>query len=259
MGSPSIELDQDLVALLEELRRPAKEAARELIVLELYRQGEISSGRAAQLLGMERADFIHHASAQGIQYLQLTAEELRREIDDSRLLWVPVVSNSSPLIAFAAIGELGLLSALFESVLIPPAVAQEIAPSIPTLPSWLRIQRLTGPLPDAVRRRSLGDGEREALALALEIRAERIILDDRAARRAAEELSLHIIGTAGILLIAKRHALIPRVRPFLDSLVKKSFFIGSDLYDECLRQADEQDSWSKSNCRSTVLEPRKGE
>jgi predicted nucleic acid-binding protein len=152
---------------------------------------------------------------------------------------VPAVSNSSPLIAFAAIGELDLLPALFESVLVPHAVAQEVAPSIPTLPSWIRIQRLTGPLPDAVRRRSLGDGEREALAL--EIWAEQVILDDRAARRVAEELSLHIIGTAGILLIAKRHALIPRVRPYLDSLVKKSFFIGPDLYDECLRQADEQD------------------
>jgi predicted HTH domain antitoxin len=52
----------------------------------LYRQGEVSSGRAAQLLGMERADFIRHASAQGIPYLQLTPEELRREIDDSRSL-----------------------------------------------------------------------------------------------------------------------------------------------------------------------------
>ena len=86
MGAASVELDEDLVALLEELRRPAKEAARELIVLELYRQGEVSSGRAAQLLGMDRGDFIRHASARGIPYLQLTEEELRREIEDIRSL-----------------------------------------------------------------------------------------------------------------------------------------------------------------------------
>ncbi len=86
MGVAAVELDQDLVALLEELQRPVKETARELIVLELYRQGELSSGRSAQLLGMERADFIRHASAQGIPYFQLRGDELRQEIDASNKL-----------------------------------------------------------------------------------------------------------------------------------------------------------------------------
>ena len=84
MGAVQVELGQDLVGLLEELHRPVKEAARELIVLELYRQGEVSSGRAAELLGMQRGDFIHYASARGIPYLQLSGEELRREAEDSR-------------------------------------------------------------------------------------------------------------------------------------------------------------------------------
>ena len=81
MGTVPVELDQDLVDLLEELQRPAKEAARELIVLELYRQGEVSSGRAAQLLGMDREDFIRYASKQGIPYFQLEGDELQRELD----------------------------------------------------------------------------------------------------------------------------------------------------------------------------------
>jgi predicted HTH domain antitoxin len=81
MGTLPVELDQDLVALLEELQRPAKQAARELIVLELYRQGEVSSGRAAQLLGMEREKFIRHASEQGIPHFQLEGEELQRELE----------------------------------------------------------------------------------------------------------------------------------------------------------------------------------
>jgi predicted HTH domain antitoxin len=81
MGAIPVELDQDLVALLEELQRPAKRAARELIVLELYRQGEVSSGRAAKLLGMEREDFIRYASKQGIPYFQLKGDELQRELD----------------------------------------------------------------------------------------------------------------------------------------------------------------------------------
>jgi predicted HTH domain antitoxin len=81
MGTIPVELDQDLVALLEELQRPAKETARELIVLELYRQGDVSSGRAAQLLGMDREEFIGYASKQGIPYFQLEDEELRRELE----------------------------------------------------------------------------------------------------------------------------------------------------------------------------------
>lgn len=84
MGPVQVELDQDLVAVLEELHRPVKEAARELIVLELYRQGELSSGKAAQLLGLEREDFIRRASAQGIPYFQLRGEDLRRELDASK-------------------------------------------------------------------------------------------------------------------------------------------------------------------------------
>ena len=93
-----------------------------------------------------------------------------------------VVSNSSPLIALARIQRLDLLPAIFESVLIPPAVAREILPSIPVLPTWIRIQA-PGVLPPAsLLRRRLGDGEWEALALAIELRADWIILDDLPAR-----------------------------------------------------------------------------
>lgn len=86
MQTLRVQLDQDLVELLEELQRPAKQAARELIVLELYRQGEVSSGRAAQLLGKEREEFIRYASDKGISYFQLDSDELRRERDTLKKL-----------------------------------------------------------------------------------------------------------------------------------------------------------------------------
>ena len=114
---------------------------------------------------------------------------------------MPVVSNASRLIAFAAIEQLPLLPAVFQSILIPPAVALEIAPSIPTLPPWLRVESLKQPIPGLVLRRSLGAGEREALALAIETRAERILLDDLPARGIARTLNLSVIGTVGVLLV----------------------------------------------------------
>jgi len=86
MSPIPIELDQDVVALLQELRVPVKQAARELIILELYRQGAISGGRAAKLFGESREKFIHRASSCGIPYFQLGDEELERELRASKQL-----------------------------------------------------------------------------------------------------------------------------------------------------------------------------
>ena len=83
MGSARLELDADIVALLEARDRPVHEAARELIVLELYREGQLSGGRAAEILHLSREDFIRVASERGIPYFQLDGDELAREVDAS--------------------------------------------------------------------------------------------------------------------------------------------------------------------------------
>ena len=86
MGAVQIELRSGSGGAARRAASTAKLAARELIVLELYRQGELSSGKAAQLLGLARDDFIQHASRQGIQHFQLRGEELRQELDASKKL-----------------------------------------------------------------------------------------------------------------------------------------------------------------------------
>jgi uncharacterized protein len=155
---------------------------------------------------------------------------------------VAVVSNSSPLIALAGIQRLDLLPAIFESVLIPPAVAREIAPSIPILPTWLRMQAPNALPPASLPHRRLGDGEWEAMALAIELKAASIILDDLPARRSAEATGLNVIGTLGTLLTAKRTGLLKSIRPELDALLRTSFFLSPRLYDEVLQAAGEIDS-----------------
>jgi len=142
---------------------------------------------------------------------------------------VAVVSNSSPLIALARIQRLDLLPAIFASVLIPPAVAREIAPSIPVPPTWLRIQAPNVAPPASLLRRRLGDGEWEALALASELKADWIILDDLPARRSAEATGLSVIGTLGTLVTAKRAGLLKSIRPELDGLRPTSFFLETQL------------------------------
>lgn len=62
MSSLQIDIEEPLAALLHQTNLTVQEAGREMIVLELYRRGVISRGKAAELLGTERLDFIRHAS-----------------------------------------------------------------------------------------------------------------------------------------------------------------------------------------------------
>jgi uncharacterized protein len=88
-------------------------------------------------------------------------------------------------------------------------------------------------------RASLGPGESEAIALALEVSAAWLIVDDRAARRLAQALGLTVIGTLGVLLAAKRHGFLAAVQPWMDSLAQHGFRIGADLYERVLADANE--------------------
>jgi predicted HTH domain antitoxin len=65
--------------LLHGLNQPVQQTVREFIVLELYRRGSISSGKAAQLLGMSRWQFIHRASDLGIPYFEMSEDEWTAE------------------------------------------------------------------------------------------------------------------------------------------------------------------------------------
>lgn len=86
MSTVRVDLEEDLVVLLRQLNQPIRRTVRELIVLELYRRGIISSGKAADLLEMSRWEFIHHASYLGIPYFAMTEDEWAAERDRSEAL-----------------------------------------------------------------------------------------------------------------------------------------------------------------------------
>jgi len=154
---------------------------------------------------------------------------------------VLVVSNSSPLIALKAIERISLLPNLFESILIPTAIVLETSRSIPVKPAWLRIEAPARPLPKSVLRTTLGPGEREAIALALERRADLMILDELPARKIARTTGVNVVGTVGILLASKRRGFISLLRPELDKLLQNSFFLSPQLYRQLLQVAGEID------------------
>jgi predicted HTH domain antitoxin len=79
MSSIHLDLEEEIAVLLPESNQPVHQVVRELIVLELYRRGTISSGKAAQLLDMSRLEFIRYASRLGISFFDLTDDEWAAE------------------------------------------------------------------------------------------------------------------------------------------------------------------------------------
>ena len=159
-----------------------------------------------------------------------------------------VVSNTSPLISLARLGQLELLRALYGELLVPEAVWQEVVvegaghPGAAELEfaSWIQRRTVTNrPLVQALRQH-LGAGEAEAIALALEMGAEVLLMDERVGRQAAHRLGVRTVGLAGVLLEAKRKRVIPAVKPYLDALRDVAGFRrGDEVYAQILRDAGE--------------------
>ena len=79
MSVINLNLEDDLTALLHESNQPVQQTVREFVILELYRRGALSSGKAAQLLGMSRWDFIHYTSRLGVALFDMTSDDWQNE------------------------------------------------------------------------------------------------------------------------------------------------------------------------------------
>ncbi len=104
--------------------------------------------------------------------------------------------------------------------------------------NWIR----TVLLQDPGRADLLSDldrGEAEVIALAQELKADLVILDERLARRHARRLGLTLTGTLGVLLKAKERGLVPAVGPLIDQLRQGGIRLGDALVAETLRLAGE--------------------
>ena len=87
---------------------------------------------------------------------------------------------------------------------------------------------------------NLDEGESEAIALAKELNAEFILIDEKKGRKVAERLGITAIGLLGILLKAKQKHAVKRVMPLLDALRQDAgFWISDVLYHDILMQAAE--------------------
>lgn len=158
----------------------------------------------------------------------------------------PVVCNTTPIIALSLVEQLALLALLYEEVLVPPAVAEEVLAGgrghigldAFQKANWIHVTPLTDPM-RATLLSDLDRGEAEVIALALETGATLLILDDQLARRHATRLGLQVTGTLGILLRGKREGLISEIRPLLETLIAGGIYLSESLIAQVLVMAGE--------------------
>jgi predicted nucleic acid-binding protein len=158
-----------------------------------------------------------------------------------------VVSDTSPVRALANLGLLKLLQPLFGQVIVPEGVAWELSQP-PDGQATVDLAQYSFVKVMAVSETStiekfladLDRGESEALALAIELHADLLLIDEADERARAKREGLEIIGVLGILLEAKRQGLVEGIGPLLDQLQNRHrFFIARPIRAEVLRLAGE--------------------
>ena len=161
-----------------------------------------------------------------------------------------IIADASPLIAFGRINQIPLLFDLLGKILIPDIVAAECLNDL-SRSGASRIQ-------DAIDKgmaeikshppylhnklvliHNLGPGETAAISLAISTQYP-LLIDERLGRKIAKQLQIKLIGTAGVLLLAKQKRLIKKTSPLLTELQKSGYHLSAKLIKEVLQQAGEK-------------------
>jgi len=161
-----------------------------------------------------------------------------------------MVCNASPLILLAQADHLPLLNQLFDSVMVPEAVWDEVRLHGPDSPVTAALKQAKNngvfEIFHVVNRLAVNAmlgrlhlGEIETIVGSYEIGADGVILDDLFARKKAKQMGLHLIGTIGIFIMAHKRGLLPGLKTVCESLQVAKFRISNDLLNEILRSAGE--------------------
>lgn len=153
-----------------------------------------------------------------------------------------IVADTSPIMNLAVIGHMDILQHLYEEISIPEGVRKELMAVHIDLPHWINVH------PVAERKvvdsllMELDFGEAEAIALANDLKADLLLIDERRGRQISARFGLAHMGLLGVLVAAKRKGLIDEVKSLLDALlIKAGFWISKALYDRILCEVGEAD------------------
>jgi predicted nucleic acid-binding protein len=163
---------------------------------------------------------------------------------------MPAVSDTSPISNLAWIGHLNLIRDQFREVWIPKAVESELQtipdPTVRVVvdaalrAGWLKVRSASDAALVSLLNVELHPGEAEAIALAVEIKPEWLLIDEREGRNKARQLGLPLTGVLGVLLRAKKQGQITALKPEIDSLRNRArFFVAPSLEVAILAEAGE--------------------
>jgi predicted nucleic acid-binding protein len=157
-----------------------------------------------------------------------------------------IVSDTSPIIAFARLGRLSLLRQVFDVLIIPEAVFDELVRSGPDQPGapeaiqgeWIQRRAITDPDAVAQLPPRLHAGEREAIVLARE-QGMQVLVDEQRGRAAARAQGLEPVGSLGVLAEAKAQGIISAVRPIVEELQAIGYWIDQSIIRDFLEEMGE--------------------
>lgn len=158
-----------------------------------------------------------------------------------------IVSDSSPIISFARVKKLHIIQGVYENVVIPSEVYNEIVIRGKGKPgaeevkkaTWISLQKLKNKAEVERLKERFGRGESEAIVLAEELKAT-LLVDEIAVIKEARSRELKITSTHLILEKAKKMGIIKSVREELDNLIKSGFRTTPELIRDSLYKVGEQ-------------------
>jgi predicted nucleic acid-binding protein len=146
------------------------------------------------------------------------------------------VVNASPIITLAKIERINLLPQLCDEMVIPQGVADEIQQGgyNDSALTWIRTegQAFVKPsigIDSVVASWDLGPGESHVLSWGVRHPGYEAILDDRAARKAANILQVPVRGTLSIIVLAKQEGCISSAKAEVEKLIESGFRVGADV------------------------------
>lgn len=157
-----------------------------------------------------------------------------------------VAINTSPLIALFKSQQAELLPQLFEEIVVPQGVWEEVTARKPEDVAAQRLKAITWicrvdtvEIPATIAAWDLGKGESEVLSWVAAYPDFTAIIDDLAARRCADALNLKVLGTGATLILAKRRGLLDQVTPGLEAMRKSGLYLSDRLMALLKEQAGE--------------------
>jgi predicted nucleic acid-binding protein len=152
-----------------------------------------------------------------------------------------IIGDSSALVALSVMGRLDLLEIIFEEIYVPQAVYDEVV--VLSKPEGMKLKKfLAGKVIDAalgITKIGLGRGELEAISLYKTMDADFLLIDDKRAKKFAELNGVNVIGSIGVVLLAKELGKVKTIRDDLEKLLKSNVFVSKHLIERILIRVDE--------------------